>query len=213
MNLERVRANLENVRRKIAEACRRAGRDPGGVRLVVVTKSIPAEDIPALSPLGVREIGEHRPVEGLERVGPLAGFRRHMVGHVQTNKVKKVLAWAEVLHSVDRPALVKELARHNTRIPVFVQINVSGEATKGGFPAEEAEAAVAEARRGLDVVGLMTMAPAAGDPRPVFRKLRELAARSGVTELSMGMTQDFETAVEEGSTYVRIGSAIFEGAL
>lgn len=178
---------------------------------MVVTKYIPAEAIPALAGAGVTDVGENRPVEGLERVGRLTGFRRHMIGHIQTNKLRKVLAWADVLHSVDRPALVAELCRSNTKAPVYVQINVSGEGTKGGFAPGEAEAAVAEARRGLDVVGLMTMAPHGADARPVFRRLRELAGRCGLAGLSMGMTQDFEAAVEEGATTVRIGSAIFEG--
>jgi hypothetical protein len=211
MDADRLKRNLEDVRRRIREACARAGRDPAGVALIVVTKSAPPEAFPALASLGVGDIGENRPIEGLERVGGLSGFRRHMIGHVQTNKVKKVLAWADVLHSVDRPALVDELARHNKKLPAYVQINVSGEGTKGGFRPEEAEAAAAAARKAVDLVGLMTMAPAGADARPVFRRLRELAARCGVAGLSMGMTQDFEAAVEEGATCVRIGSAIFEG--
>ena len=96
---------------------------------------------------------------------------------------------------------------------MFVQVNVSGEASKGGFSPEEADAAVADARRTLEVVGLMTMAPEGVDARPHFRRLRELAARSGLEKLSMGMTQDFEVAVEEGATHVRVGTAIFEGVV
>lgn len=211
VNLERLQSNLEHVRGRIAAACARAQRDPASVTLIVVTKSVPKELIPRLAELGVRDIGENRPVEGLDRVGALAGFRRHMIGHLQTNKLGKVLEWADVIHSVDRASLLRELAKSNKKLPVFVQINVSGEASKGGYGAAEAEAAVAVARRSLDVLGLMTMAPEGADARPHFRLLRELGARSGLAGLSMGMSQDYEVAVEEGATHVRVGTAIFEG--
>ncbi len=212
-DLARLRSNLEAVRTRIAAACARAKRDPSSVTLIVVTKSVPKELIPQLSEFGVADIGENRAVEGLERVGGLGGFRRHMIGHLQTNKVAKALQWADTIHSVDRASLVRELSKHNQKIPVFVQVNVSGEASKGGFGPEETEAAVAEARKTLDVVGLMTMAPEGADARPHFRRLRELAARAGLDRLSMGMTQDFEAAVEEGATHVRVGTAIFDGVL
>ena len=211
--MDRLRSNLEAVRARIEGACRRAGRDPSSVTLVVVTKSAPADLIPKLAPLGVRDIGENRAVEGLARVGGLKEFRRHMIGHLQTNKVRKALEWGDVIHSVDRPSLLAELGRHNKKPPVFVQVNVSGEASKGGYEATGAEAAVREARLTHEVLGLMTMAPRGGDARATFRALRRLAERCGVTGLSMGMTEDFEAAVEEGSTHVRIGSAIFEGVL
>lgn len=212
-NLGRLRSNLDAVRARIAAACARAGRNPSSVTLVVVTKSVPKELIPQLSELGVTDIGENRAVEALERVGGLGGFRRHMIGHLQTNKVAKALQWADAIHSVDRASLVRELSKTQRKVPVFVQINVSGEESKGGFVPEEAEAAVAEARKALDVVGLMTMAPEGVDARPHFRRLRDLGARMGLDRLSMGMTQDFETAVEEGATHVRVGTAIFEGVL
>ena len=214
MNIDRLRSNLDGVRSRIAAACARAGRDPSGVTLVVVTKSVPADVIPRLAELGVRDIGENRPVEALARVGGLTAFRRHMIGHLQTNKIAKVLAWADVLHSGDRPSLLEALAKQPRKLPVFVQVNVSGEASKGGFAPEDAEGAVAGARRGgLEVQGFMTMAPEGSDARPHFRRLRELAARIGVPGLSMGMSQDYEVGVEEGATHVRVGTAIFEGVL
>jgi len=211
VNLDRLRSNLEQVRGRIAAACARARRDPASVTLVVVTKSVPKELIPRLAECGVTDIGENRPVEGLDRVGALAGFRRHLIGHLQTNKLGKALQWADVIHSVDRASLVRELARGNKKPPVFVQINVSGEASKSGFRPDEADAAVAEAGKSLNVLGLMTMAPEGEDARPHFRSLRELAARTGLPSLSMGMSQDYEVAVEEGATHVRVGTAIFEG--
>ena len=209
----RFRSNLEGVRSRIEAACRRAGRDPAGVTLVAVTKTIPGELIPGLAEAGIREIGENRPVEGLARVGALRGFRRHMIGHLQTNKVRKALEWADVLHSVDREGLVEALEKAQARLPVFLQANVSGEASKGGFAPSELPAALARARRSLDVRGLMTMAPEGADARPVFRALKRLAEESGLRELSMGMSQDFEAGVEEGATHVRVGTALFEGVL
>ena len=211
MNLDRLRANLDGVRRRIGEACARVRRDPASVTLIVVTKSAAAEILPRLAELGVTDIGENRPVEALARVGSLVGVRRHMIGHLQTNKVSKALAWADVIHSVDRDSVAAELRKHAKRVPVFVQINVSGEASKGGYAPSEAEAAVARARQGLEAVGLMTMAPEGVDARPHFRALRELAIRTGLQQLSMGMTQDFEVAVVEGATHVRVGTAVFEG--
>lgn len=212
MDLSRLRANLEAVRARIAEACRRAGRDPAAVTLVVVTKTAPVELIPELSALGVTDVAEHRPVEGLRRVGSLRQFRRHMIGHIQTNKLRKTLEWADVIHSLDRPALIEAMARTQPKRPVYVQVNVSGEPTKGGFRPEEVGDAVAAARgAGLEVLGLMTMAPRGGDARSYFRRLRELGAREGLAGFSMGMSEDFEAAVEEGATCVRIGSAVFEG--
>lgn len=211
MNLERLHRNLDSVRGRIEAACRRSGRDTGAVRLVVVTKTIPAEAIPRLSEAGVTDIGERRPVEGARRVGGLTAFRRHMVGHIQTNKVRRTLDWADVIHSVDRMDLVGALARQGKCPPVYVQINVTGEESKGGFTPGEAEAAVREARKTLTVEGLMTMAPLEGDPRPAFRGLRDLAERCGVAGLSMGMTRDFEVAIEEGATCVRVGTGVFTG--
>lgn len=213
MNLSRLRSNLDGVRSRIDAACARTGRDPSGVTLIVVTKSVPAELIPRLAELGVRDVGENRPVEALERVGGLSGLRRHMIGHLQTNKIGKTLTWADVVHSVDRASLLAALAKQPRKVPVFVQVNVSGEASKGGYGPQDAEGAVAEARRSLEVLGLMTMAPEGADARPHFRRLRELADRIGLPGLSMGMSQDFEAGVEEGATHVRVGTAIFEGVL
>jgi pyridoxal phosphate enzyme (YggS family) len=213
MDFERLRANLEGVRRRIDQACRRAGRPESSVTLIVVTKSVPAVHLGRLSELGVREIGENRAVEGLERVGTLTGFRRHLIGHLQTNKVKKALGWADVIHSLDRRGLEEELRRHPRLPPVFLQVNVSGEASKGGYRPEEAKDALLRARAFLDVRGLMTLAPEGPGARSHFRRLRELGEALGVSGLSMGMSGDFEEAVEEGATWVRIGSAIFEGVL
>jgi pyridoxal phosphate enzyme (YggS family) len=215
----RLRENLARVRNRIDAACRRSGRDPAGVTLVAVTKSAGDADVEMLLDLGVRDFGESRAVEGSARAARFAGDARwHFIGHLQTNKSAKVAAAFHALHSLDRTALADDLekkcAARNRTLPVFVQVNVSGEASKGGFRPEEAAAAVAGLRADrphLEVVGLMTMAPA-GEPeeaRPYFRRLRELAAACGVPGLSMGMTGDFEIAVEEGATHIRVGTALF----
>lgn len=213
LDLARVRTNLDGLRRRIDAACRRAGRKSEEITLVVVTKSIPGEQISRLAEAGVSEIGENRAVEAGERLAGIRGMRRHMIGHLQTNKVRKALAWADVLHSVDRPSLLESLAGAGASIPCYVQVNVSGEASKGGFRPEDVASAVAAARKSLRVEGLMTMAPEGEDARPHFRRLKSLAESLGLPGLSMGMSQDFEAAVEEGATVVRIGSAVFEGAL
>lgn len=210
-------ARLEDLRRRIDAACRRAGRDPGEVKLVAVTKSLPDESLDSLAGLGITDIGENRVLEALTRRNKTrAAFVWHMIGHLQTNKVKKALEWTDVLHSVDRPALVEELekqsARGGRRLSCYVQVNASGELTKGGYRTEDAEEAVVEIRKiapHLELLGLMTLAPEGGDARGCFRRLRELAGRCELRGLSMGMSQDFEVAIEEGATCVRVGSALF----
>lgn len=210
-------ARIDEVRRRIEAAARRAGRDPQEVRLVAVTKTLPSGAIPALATLGIADIGENRILQGLDRRRAVpVPFRWHMIGHVQTNKIAKMLEWADVLHSLDRAALAEELERRlavsGRRLPCYVQVNVSGEATKGGFRPEEVVPAVAAIRARaphLVLEGLMTMAPESGDARPHFRKLRGLAEQCGLAGLSMGMSRDFESAIEEGATVVRVGSALF----
>jgi PLP dependent protein len=209
--------SIAEVRQRIAAACRRAARDPSEVQLVAVTKYLPVGELEGLASQGITDVGEHRVLESLERRTQVrAGYRWHMIGHVQTNKVKKLLEWADVLHSVDRlelaVALEKELVKRGRRLPAYVQVNVSGETTKGGFGPADAEAAVLEIRRSaphLELLGLMTMAPEGTDARPHFRRLRELAGRCAVPGLSMGMSQDYEAAIEEGATCVRVGTALF----
>lgn len=232
MNPEAVRRNLEDVRARLAAALVRAGRPPGSCRLLAVTKSRPPEAVEALASLGQTEIGENRVQEAaakIPRVRARGGgdLRWHLVGHLQRNKAKKALELFEVIHSVDSVRLLEALgvqAGKAGRSPeILLEVNVSGEETKFGFRPEEVEEACRRARDlpSLRLRGLMTMAPFVDDPetvRPVFRALRELKDRlngSGacpepLTDLSMGMTQDFEVAAEEGATWVRVGTALFE---
>ena len=225
---ERILANLREVRDRIAQAARRSGRTPDAVRLVAVTKTVPAETIPILLAAGQADIGENQAQQLRDRARELAGpgVRWHMIGHLQRNKVKYVVPVCAMIHSVDSPRLAEEISKRaaafGARATCLLEVNAGGEEAKWGVPPPEAPrlAAAVAALPGVDLVGLMTMAPLADDPqtvRPVFAALRECLARVNregdvpkpLAELSMGMTQDYETAVEEGATIVRIGTALF----
>ncbi len=231
-----VKENLEQVRARIAAAAKRAGRDPAGVRLIAVTKGVPAPHIEEAIACGIQDVGENRVQEAQEKQLILRPFdklraggakderaiRWHLIGHLQRNKVKQALELFDCIHSVDSLELVEALdkalrqAQGERRFPMLVQVNVSGEATKCGCTPEETAKLVETIRssHNLECQGLMTMAPYSGNPesaRPFFRRLHELAGRMKLKELSMGMSGDFEAAVEEGATMVRIGTAIFGG--
>ena len=224
-----LQRNLEDVRRRIASACQRAGRKPEDVTLVAVTKSAGPAATPALQRLGVAHVGENRVQDTLrkqEALGGTLGLIWHMIGHLQTNKVRHALRLFARLDAVDSVRLAQEVERRaaveERRVPILAECNVSGEASKFGLPPSELPAFL-DAVAGMPHVrleGLMTMAPLVDDPeavRPVFAALRELAAKARaqtglpLPHLSMGMTQDFEAAIEEGATMVRIGTALFRG--
>ena len=214
-----IRENVRAVQERIAVAAARAGRDAGSVTLVAIAKTTDAAGVREAVAAGVTHIGENRLQEAERKTDALADLAGqitwHMVGHLQTNKAKAVMERFAILHSVDSVRLGEFLDRHATRrVPVFLEVNVAREAAKQGFSPEALPPAVAHLRRcpNLDIRGLMAMAPLAGDPeaaRPVFRRLREVAHAEGLHELSMGMTRDFEAAIAEGATMVRIGRAIF----
>jgi len=221
-----IRENLDHIRANIEKAALRAGRDPRGVTLIAVTKTVDASAVNEAVALGVSDIGESR-IQDAARKFPsiVPGIRWHLIGHLQTNKVKEALCIFDCVHSVDSIRLACEISRRAAQssrtVSVLLEVNVSGEAAKYGFREEEAEEALQEIAvlPALTVTGLMTMAPLSDDPersRPVFRRLRELRDRLNalkaappMAHLSMGMSQDYEAAVEEGATYVRIGSALF----
>jgi len=221
-----IEANLQAVRERIAAAAHRAGRDPAEITLVAVTKTQPVEVIRAAYELGLRDFGENRVEEAETKFHLLPDdIRWHMVGHVQSRKAARAVSPYVLVHSVDRVKLARRLNRFageaGRRLPILLEVNVSGEATKYGFSPDEIEPAV-EAMRAFEhlrIRGLMTMAPIVTDPedaRPVFVALRELRDRLATRfpdldwhHLSMGMTDDFEVAIEEGATIVRIGRAIF----
>jgi hypothetical protein len=215
-----IEQNLREVERRIARAAQRAGRSPDEVTIVAVTKEVEPEAIEIALKAGIRHIGENRVQEArakIERLSTL-GLRPiwHMVGHLQTNKVKTAVQIFDIIHSIDSVRLAQAVSqRAQSTIPVLLQVNVSGEGTKSGFSVTELYEAVGEIARlpRLEVKGLMTIAPMVADAeevRPIFRKLRQLRDELGLEHLSMGMTDDFEVAVEEGATMVRIGRAIFK---
>jgi pyridoxal phosphate enzyme (YggS family) len=180
------------------------------VTLVAVSKTVPAEIVGAARDLGVRVFGENRAQELIAKSDAVANCEWHMIGQVQTNKVRALAPRVAMWHSVDRGALVDELARRGVTAPVLLEVNVGNEPNKGGCAPAELDALLDQARNsGLSVVGLMAVPPLDGDPRPHFDWLREAAAARGLRELSMGMSADFEAAIECGATLVRVGSALF----
>jgi pyridoxal phosphate enzyme (YggS family) len=225
--METIQERFSGVRDRIAKAARRAGRNPGEVELVAVSKKQPAELIREAVDAGQLLFGENRVQEAMVKIPSLPGsLRWHLVGHLQSNKIRKALPLFELIHSVDSAELAGEIDRIAGDMGLFprvlLEVNVSGEGSKHGFRPEQLERDLETllALPRLQVEGFMTMAPLAPEAeaaRPFFAGLRELrdrmAARAGIPFgiLSMGMSGDFEVAVEEGATLVRVGSAIFGG--
>jgi pyridoxal phosphate enzyme (YggS family) len=225
--METIQERFSGVRDRIAKAARRAGRNPGEVELVAVSKKQPAELIREAVDAGQLLFGENRVQEAMVKIPSLPGsLRWHLVGHLQSNKIRKALPLFELIHSVDSAELAGEIDRIAGETGLFprvlLEVNVSGEGSKHGFRPEQLERDLETllALPRLQVEGFMTMAPLAPEAeaaRPFFARLRELrdrmAARAGIPFgiLSMGMSGDFEVAVEEGATLVRVGSAIFGG--
>lgn len=213
---------LNEVRGRIAAAAARVGRDPAGVLLVAVCKGVPDAAVRAVYDAGIRDFGENRADALTGRAPGLPGdIRWHFIGRLQGNKVRRVRRLVHLLHSLDRVDLARYWAGEAAPPPVLVEVNVAGEVAKAGAALDEAEVLVAAATDlGLEVRGLMTMAPLVTDPeaaQPYFAALRQLRDRivlryPTVTELSMGMTDDFEVAVQEGATILRVGRAIFRSS-
>ncbi|MBN1526715.1 MAG: YggS family pyridoxal phosphate-dependent enzyme [Candidatus Omnitrophica bacterium] len=231
-----IAENLISVTQRIARACEKSGRPPDAVRLVCVTKEAGIEDALAVLSLGVKDLGENRVQELASKyaaIGDKATW--HLVGHLQTNKARDAVRISSLIHSVDSVKLAKEIDKEAKKIgktqDILVQVNASGEATKFGITPDEAVSLIKEISLypNINIKGLMTIAPEVSDPesvRPYFRALRELRdelssvprekgtvpirGQSPFSELSMGMTNDFEVAIEEGATIIRIGRAIFQ---
>lgn len=213
-----IGGNLDEVRQRIADACERGGRDPSAVGLIAVSKSFPVEAIVEAAACGQRHFGENRVQEGLDKLAQLPTLDIdvdiHLIGHLQRNKARHAGSFASV-QSVDSVRLAQAISRRLTReLPVLLEVNVGEEATKEGFRVDEVAAAYEQIVElpHLQVNGLMTVAPQvveAEDVRPIFRTLRVLAEQLSLRELSMGMSNDYAVAIEEGATMVRIGRAIF----
>lgn len=218
-------ANLSSVQQRMRAACERVGRDPASVLLLAVTKSQPPETVSAAAALGLTVFGENRVQEAKAKI-PQCSTRLHwhMIGHLQTNKGRDAVELFAMIQSVDSLHLAQELNKRAEQaaktLPVLLEVNLAGEASKFGYPPERLLAelkAINELPR-LEIHGLMTMPPWAPEPeraRPYFRQLRELKARgeqvlgAPLPHLSMGMTSDFEVAIEEGATIIRVGMALF----
>jgi len=239
----RLRENVARVRAQIEAACRRTGRDPATVCLVGVTKYVPTDVVRALVAMGVPDVAENHVQQLVRRAEELGGFRLdwpegpenapdslprwHMIGHLQRNKIRPLLPYARIVHSLDSQrlacALQEQAERIGAQVDVLIEVNIAGETTKTGIPPAEVPGlvqTVAQCPR-LCLRGLMTMTPYNPDPeasRPYFRRAREMLAElqaagapATCRHLSMGMSQDYVVAVEEGATLVRVGSALFEG--
>jgi pyridoxal phosphate enzyme (YggS family) len=201
---------VATVRARIDAAAARAGRDAADVTLVAATKTVDPDRVRAVVAAGVADVGENRAQELLEKAPVVDGARWHFVGALQRNKVRALAPWVVCWHSVDRDVLGAEIARRAPGARVLVEVNLADEPQKQGCTAARAPALVDALRaQGLAVEGLMAVPPAGEEPRPWFAALRELAIRLDLRELSMGMTDDFEVAVEEGATMVRVGRALF----
>lgn len=218
--------SVRSTESRILEACRRSGRPREDVRVIAVTKYIGTEEATELLGLGLKDLGENRWQQAKpkwEAIGGQAVW--HFIGHLQTNKVKDVIGRFDYLHSLDRPSLLEAVQKRaeqlGIRVPVFIQLNVSGEESKYGLEPDQlpAFARLVSDCPNVKVEGLMTMAPHEADPentRPVFRRLRELRDELNglailpepINHLSMGMSNDFEIAIEEGATWLRLGSVL-----
>lgn len=225
--MERIAEHIAALQSRIRGACERSGRNPEQVRLVAVSKTRPATDVDAAAAAGQLIFGENYVQELVAKVVAVSRpVEWHLIGHLQSNKVRQIAGLVSMIHSVDRASLAEEINRQWGRLgavcPVLVQVNVAGEASKSGTTADDALALVRRVAQlpHLQVRGLMTMPPFFDDPegaRPYFRALRQLSERIRqeaiprveMHELSMGMSGDFEVAIEEGATLVRIGTAIF----
>ncbi|HEX7415718.1 MAG TPA: YggS family pyridoxal phosphate-dependent enzyme [Smithellaceae bacterium] len=222
-----IAANINMIKQRIAAAALKCGRNPDSIKLLAVTKTIPTEYIIKAIDAGITMLGENYVQEAKEKITVLGQRAQwHMIGHLQTNKAKYAVNLFDYIHSVDRLELAQELDKRarliGRKINILIEVNVSGEKTKNGIPATTAIdlIKVTSKLENLSVCGLMTMAPYSDDPenaRPYFcalRNLRDNISRQQISgiqmeELSMGMTDDFEAAIEEGATIVRIGRAIF----
>jgi PLP dependent protein len=209
----RLRANADRIRDEIAAAAGRAGRDPDAVALLVAVKYVATEELGALAEAGLTLLGENR-AQALEAKASAypGAFTWHFIGQLQSRKVKQIVPHATLIHSVATESALKQLERHHTpETRILIEVDVAGEESKAGIAPDDLPAYLE--RSPVPVAGLMTMPPFTEDPeqsRPSFQALRELAEAHNLTELSMGTSQDYAVAVEEGATIVRIGSVLFE---
>ena len=218
-SIQSIDKNIEGLRRRMARACGRSGRDTSAVKIIAVTKNFPHQAIRDAISCGLTDFGENRVQEAAAKLKQLAdcrpAFKLHFIGHLQSNKVRDALEVADLIHSVDTlrlAYLINEQAVE--KVPVLIQVNLAGEESKFGFAGDELDSAINSicSLANLEPLGLMAIAPQVDDAqelRPLFARLNRLNQSYHFRELSMGMSDDFEVAVEEGSTMIRVGRAIF----
>ncbi|MCA3245674.1 MAG: YggS family pyridoxal phosphate-dependent enzyme [Azospirillum sp.] len=214
-----IETNLKQIRVRIDAAASAAQRDPADVTLVAVAKTYGPDAVEAALAAGQRVFGENRVQEAQGKYPPFKArhpdLDLHLIGPLQTNKVKEAVALFDAIHTLDRPklaaALANEIARTGKRPALFVQVNTGAEPQKAGIMPDSADAFIAACREvhGLTIAGLMCIPPVADPPAPHFAFLAEMAKRNGLAHLSMGMSGDYETAIALGATHIRVGSAIF----
>jgi len=223
--MENLAAHLQDIRARIAAGCARSGREPSTVELLAVAKTQPAEAVSAAAELGLTLFGENRVQEAKAKIGRCPGrLRWHMIGHLQSNKCRDAVSLFSMIESVDSLELAREINKWCEKfaetMPILLEVNIAGESSKFGYPPRRLLAELAEinALPKIEIHGLMTVAPWSQSPekvRPVFRGLRELKLEcekilgAPLPHLSMGMSGDFEVAIEEGATIIRLGSALF----
>ncbi len=206
---------IENVLSRIKEAAKRAGRDPREMTLVAVSKGVGQDAVLAAVRAGITVFGENRVQEAVDKFSGIPSVSLHFIGSLQMNKVKKAVGFFDLIHSIDSIPLAEKVSEEANRQSlvqnVLIQVNIGDESTKGGVLVQAFPALFAAVQKcsHLKLLGLMAIPPISTNARPYFVKLRELGASFGLTKLSMGMSSDFEEAIEQGATWVRIGTAIF----
>ena len=214
LKVETVRQNLEQVSQEIEQACARAGRKPGSVQVVAAVKYVAADQITVLKAAGIEIAGENRAQELAVKQDLVPDLRWHFIGHVQSRKVRSIAPRVELIHGVCSDSVLAQLGKHAPGAQILVEVNVASEHGKSGVSPGQLPEFIARCRdiAGAQVRGLMTMPPLASEPeqsRRWFTQLAALAGEHGLSELSMGTTQDFAVAVEEGATMVRIGTRLY----
>ncbi|ALE17606.1 Hypothetical protein AMC99_02331 [Altererythrobacter epoxidivorans] len=218
--MEKADTPLQEVRTNIAKACKASRREPGDITLIAVSKTHSTQAIMPLLEEGQRVFGENRVQEAQDKWPSLRerypDVELHLIGQLQSNKADDAVALFDCIHSLDRPSLLKALAKAmdkaDRRVPCFIQVNIGSEVQKGGCPIDQLPALLASARdANLPIAGLMCIPPADIEPAPFFALLANLAKDNGLEGLSMGMSGDYETAVMLGATHIRVGTALFGG--
>jgi hypothetical protein len=220
--LNQLKTRLDETHARVTKACERVGRSPADITLVAVTKSVGPRVARLVSTLGIRDFGENRPQELWRKAKEIPGIQWHFIGHMQRNKLDQSLPFIHLFHSIDSMRLLTTMGQTGRSIQGFLEVNCSGEVQKGGFAPDEVPTIIESLPHfpHVNIMGFMTMAAYSENPedaRPAFQRLRHIAEQARVHTnrelpyLSMGMSGDFEIAIEEGATHIRLGTTLFHG--